>query len=78
MGYCEHCGIYLTNDWAEQHAGENCRAVVDASKNIVKDIIRDLTDRRDLKHVWYNIDNDTQDEIKSVWMKIILDNLSEL
>lgn len=78
MGNCEHCGICITNDWAEQHAGQDCRPLVDASKKIVSDIIRDFTDRRGLKQEWYNIDEDIQEEIKKVWFNIVMENLSHL
>ena len=41
------------------------------SKNIVLDIIEDLSDRRGLSQEWDMIDKDIQNEIKQEWCKII-------
>ena len=43
------------------------------AKKIVKLILEDLTDRRGLKQVWYQIDKDIQKQIKDTWINIILD-----
>jgi hypothetical protein len=39
---------------------------------IVDEIIKDLTDRRGLKTEWHHIDEEVKNEIKDVWIKIIL------
>jgi hypothetical protein len=38
---------------------------------IVEDIISDLSDRRGFNNVWYEIDEDIQNEIKEKWFTII-------
>ena len=44
------------------------------AKKIVDTIIYDLTDRRGIKHTWFEIDSDseTQEEIKETWTNIVL------
>jgi len=48
------------------------------AEKIVDAIIKDLTDRRGLKHEWWQIEEDIQKEIKVEWMRlaseIIYDN----
>ncbi|MHC4196170.1 MAG: hypothetical protein ACYSQZ_09610 [Planctomycetota bacterium] len=41
------------------------------SKQILFEIIDDLTDRRGLRQEWDQIDDDIQNEILSDWLKII-------
>lgn len=44
----------------ETTSGMRARAAVD-------EIVKDLSDRRGLKHEWQRIDPETQDEIREVW-----------
>ena len=44
------------------------------AKEIVEEIIEDLTDRKGLRHQWESIDQETREEIKSVWENIIFNN----
>jgi len=37
----------------------------------VYNLIADITDRRDIKHVWNRFDTDVQDSIIEDWVKII-------
>ncbi len=46
---------------------QRARAAVD------KIIDTDLTDRRGLKQEWYQIDAETQEEIRETWKKIIVE-----
>jgi hypothetical protein len=43
--------------------------------SIVAAILRDLKDRRGLKHEWSRIDEDIQFEIEEAWKKIVLEGL---
>lgn len=45
------------------------------AKKIVKEIIRDLTDRRGLRQEWEEIDADIQKEIITKWTKIVETNI---
>ena len=47
------------------------------SSKIVDAIILDLTDRRGLRQEWYNIDSDTQQEIRSEWERIVDKKLAQ-
>jgi len=40
----------------------------------VKDIERDLINRKGLQNIWEEIDETTQDEIKSRWQEIIMEH----
>ena len=40
-------------------------------RDSVDEIIRDLSDRRGIKHAWDQIDADIQEEIKQVWREAI-------
>lgn len=42
-----------------------------AAERIVQAIIRDLTDRRGLRQVWEDIDEDVQEEIVRAWTRLI-------
>lgn len=44
---------------------------------IVKEIVKDISDRRGLKHEWEAIDEDIQNEIKSKWRQIIYKELTK-
>lgn len=53
------------------------KAVKGPEWRAVREIERDLRDRRGLKYVWEDIDNDNPEilrEIRSVWRKIIADS----
>ena len=39
----------------------------------VEEIIGDLTDRKGLQNIWEEIDEETQDDIKSRWQEIIME-----
>lgn len=52
-------------------------ADVNQAKKIVDEIIADLIDRRGLKHEWYAIDEDIQEEIHEAWTNIILANTTQ-
>lgn len=41
------------------------------AKRILAGILADLTDRRGLRHEWYGIDDEIQDEIVQAWESII-------
>lgn len=47
------------------------------AKIAVLKIISDLTDRRGLKHAWYDIDDDIQEQIKEKWVKILMEQETE-
>jgi hypothetical protein len=49
---------------------------VDANFAVSK-IISDLTDRRGLKHAWFDIDDDIQEQIKEKWVKILMEQETE-
>ena len=65
---------------ARLEASENSARVrlsyVDANFAVSK-IISDLTDRRGLKHAWFDIDDDIQEQIKEKWVKIIMEQETE-
>jgi len=65
---------------ARLEASENSARVrlsyVDANFAVSK-IISDLTDRRGLKHAWFDIDDDIQEQIKEKWVKILLEQETE-
>lgn len=42
---------------------------------IVAAIVDDLTDRRGLKHEWYQIDDDIKEEILTTWRQIVIERL---
>lgn len=44
----------------------------DTAAIIVDAIIKDLTDRRGLRQEWDAIDDDIQDEIRNVWIQIVV------
>ncbi len=44
---------------------------------IVDGIIRDLSDRRGLRHEWEQIDDDIKNEIRDEWLSIVSIVLSE-
>lgn len=44
----------------------------DDAKQAVDEIVRDLTDRRGLSTAWAAIDDETLDEIRETWAKIIM------
>jgi hypothetical protein len=46
--------------------------------SIVSAILRDLKDRRGLRHAWERIDEDIQLEIENAWKEIILDGLRKV
>ena len=48
------------------------------AEKAVEDIIKDLSDRRGLKSEWCQIDDDIQEEIKSIWVSIILEAAKKL
>ena len=41
------------------------------ARKIVDDLIADLTDRRGLRQEWEAIDEETQEEIRETWAKIV-------
>lgn len=41
------------------------------AKSAIERIIADLTDRRGLRQAWEGIDDDTQEEIKATWERIV-------
>jgi hypothetical protein len=47
------------------------------ANKIVKRIVDDLTDRRGLRQEWEGIDDEIQKEIKSVWKKIIIEEMQK-
>lgn len=46
-------------------------------KEIVENIVLDITDRRGLKDEWYAINEDIQEEIKQSWYDIIEKGLED-
>jgi hypothetical protein len=48
----------------------------DVCDEVVDAILNDLTDRKGLRHVWEDIDEDTQNEIKETWAAIIRSRFS--
>lgn len=44
----------------------------DTAKQIVETLLHDLTGRKGLRHVWDEIDEEIQDEIKEEWVKLVL------
>lgn len=48
------------------------RSYGDVAKNVVDEIIADLTDRGGLSNAWDDIDGETQDEIREEWKKLVL------
>ncbi len=42
------------------------------AEKIVDGIIEDFTDRRGLRQEWEQIDEETQQEIRDTWIKIVL------
>ena len=46
-------------------------SILSAAERAVKKIENDLRDRSGLQNEWENIDDETQNEIKSKWVKII-------
>lgn len=47
------------------------------SKEILDDILYDLTDRKGFRHQWDATDEDVREEIKVAWLKIIQEKLGE-
>ena len=47
----------------------------DVARQIVDNILYDLTDRRGLRQEWEQIDDDIQQEIKDAWFQIVMDGL---
>jgi hypothetical protein len=45
-------------------------ALTATAESIVDQIISDLCDRRGLKHEWFGIDENTQQEIRQTWIDI--------
>lgn len=45
------------------------------ARKIVNEILIDLTDRKGLKHEWFAIDEDIQQEIIAKWVGIVKENL---
>ena len=45
-----------------------------SSKKLVFDIVKDLTDRRGLRHEFQGCDGGTQGEIIDAWIEIAIDN----
>ena len=43
-----------------------------AAKNMLKELLADLTDRRGLRQEWESIDEDVRKEIKKEWTAIFL------
>ena len=46
--------------------------VSEVAENIVSEIIKDLSDRRGLRHEWDRIDEDIQAEIRTTWEQIVV------
>lgn len=47
----------------------------DLAQRVVDAIERDISDRRGLRQQWEKIDNDTQDDIRDEWARIIREEL---
>ena len=70
MDRCEYCG--RRND----RPGSGCdgsepHTEPDLSQKIVEYIETDLTDRKGLKQVWWGCDEDTLDEIRDEWARLV-------
>lgn len=49
---------------------------IDKAEKIVAALIKDLSDRRGLRHEWEQIDDDIQEEIRNTWVAIVLSKLA--
>jgi hypothetical protein len=47
------------------------------AKNAIRSILKDLSDRRGLKHQWEQIDQDIKEEIVAKWEQIVIKAVKE-